>query len=240
MKTFANIGIGIILAISPLSQSACAETLVFHASISGRPTLDQGEGGGNPFASSLIEILARPSVKLSEFSTELTALTRKKSGNFQSADVPQISQQETWSVVPPAIGERRRALVLVFSDYQKSGGAQSLPGAKHDADRISLALSGAGFEVEVATDLDLNSARVTLAAFARRTADADVGLIYATGHGVEVAQTIYLLPGDYPVQLQNTALASRALPLSTLADALKARRTNLLFYGGCRDNPFGN
>ena len=38
---------------------AHAETLRFHASAAGQQTLDQGEGGGNPFASALLHILDR-------------------------------------------------------------------------------------------------------------------------------------------------------------------------------------
>ena len=36
------------------AATASAEPLIFHASTSGQKTLDQGEGGGNPFASSLV------------------------------------------------------------------------------------------------------------------------------------------------------------------------------------------
>src|SRR5690349_17011993 len=65
-----------------------AEALVFHASESGKQTLDQGEGGGNPFASALIKILERPSLTLSLLPATLRGLTMQKSRRFQSADVP--------------------------------------------------------------------------------------------------------------------------------------------------------
>src|SRR5690242_9993313 len=65
-----------------------ADALVFYACTSGKQTLDRDEGGGNPFASSLIDILARPRLRLAELPVALRELTRKKSRGFQSADVP--------------------------------------------------------------------------------------------------------------------------------------------------------
>ena len=62
-------------------------------------------------------------------------------------------------------------------------------------------------------------------------------VIYTTGHGVEVDNTVYLLPGDYPLAEKNAALPTRALRLADIGAGLRAKRVNLLFYGGCRDNP---
>lgn len=57
--------------------------IYLYASQSGRPTLDQGEGGGNPFASALVELLNRPALNFDEFRTELVDLTERKSRGFQ-------------------------------------------------------------------------------------------------------------------------------------------------------------
>lgn len=219
--------------------AADAETLVFHASQSGKETLDQGEGGGNPFASSLVELLSRPTVGLAELPGELRRLTIANSGNFQIADVPSVAAPRSWSLVPPDGREVRKALVIVVSDYGRSGGAPSLPGVKHDAARIAAALTGAGFATEVAIDLDLAGMRQRLATFAEQTKGADAAVIYTTGHGVEVGGTVYLVPGDYPIAMRNTALPTRALPLAEIARAGNARRVNLVFYGGCRNDPLG-
>ncbi len=218
---------------------AGAETLVFHASQSGRETLDQGEGGGNPFASALIELLGQSSVRLGELPAVLRQLTVAKSRNFQSPDVPSRVAPPDWSVIPPNAGEVRRALVVVVSDYAKSGGAQSLPGAKLDADRVAAALTKAGFATEIAIDLDLPGMRRRLEEFTARTNGADAAAIYTTGHGVEVGGEIYLVPGDYPIALRNKGLRSRALPLAEISKAVQAKRVNLVFYGGCRNDPLG-
>lgn len=216
---------------------AHAETLLFHASSSGKQTLDQGEGGGNPFATSLIEMLAQSRADLRDLPAALQRLTVQKSGGFQTPDVPAGLARPDWSLVPATSGERRIALVLVVSDY-RAGGAPSLPGAKTDAQRIATALQRARFETEVALDLDLMSMRQKLADFAARSAQYDAAAIYVTGHGVEVARTVYLLPGDYPVGLKDAALSDRAIRLADIAGSVYARHINLVFYGGCRDNPF--
>jgi Caspase domain len=216
---------------------AHAETFVFHASQSGKQTLDQGEEGGNPFASALVEILARPSVNLSSFPTALQQLTLAKSEGFQSPDVPTSVKPANWSLVPAQPGESRIALVMVVSHYARSG-ARTLPGAKYDAERIASALLRAGFVTELALNLDLAPMREKLATFAMRSKQYDVAAIYTTGHGSEVGGLTYLLPGDYPLHERNRALPVRALPLREIARSAHARSLNLVFYGGCRDNPF--
>ena len=90
----------------------------------------------------------------------------------------------------------------------------------------------------MALDLGLRAMREKLLEFASRTINSDAAVIYTTGHGVEIAGTVFLLPGDYPIKERDAALASRALPLPEIAGSLHARHANLVFYGGCRDNPF--
>jgi uncharacterized caspase-like protein len=228
-----------IMGIAIMCGGADAETLIFHAAQSGKQTLDQGEGGGNPFASALIETLARPRLALSEFPAALKELTVRKSRGFQAPDVPGQVAHRQWLLAPRPDGETRIALVLAVSDYAKSGGAQSLPGVKHDADRVAAALTKAGFATEMALDLDLEQMRQRLSAFAAQSKQHDAALIYTTGHGVEVGGKVFLLPGNYPVPSQNAALSVKALTLSEIASAPQAKSVNLIFYGGCRDSPFG-
>lgn len=218
---------------------AHADTLVFHAVSSGQRALDKGNGGGNPFASALIETLGSGDVRLGELSQTLKALTAAFSNNKMIADVPRKPAPSDWQVVPARAGEVRKALVLVTSDYSHSGGAPSLPGAAHDAERIAAALRTAGFETELALDLDRAGMREKLTSFGEESRAADAAVIYTTGHGVEVGGTVYVIPGDYPIAEKNAALASHAIPLADIAASLHAKTVSLTFYGGCRDNPFG-
>ena len=229
--------LAMMIANGPSATIAWADTLVFHATTSGKQALDRDAKGGNPFASALIESLATPSLRLADLPASLERLTLAYSQGYQAAEVPQ-SRAPDWQVVPARPGERRLALVLVISDYEKAG-AQSLPGAKFDAERVAAALLRSGFETEVAVDLDRDAIARKLSAFADASRTTDAAVIYTTGHGVEVDGTVYLLPGDYPVEERNKALSTHAIALPRVAAAAQARHVNLVLYGGCRDNPLG-
>lgn len=229
----------LLLGVLGLACPAVAQPLTFYAATSGERALDQGEGGGNPFASALIELLARPSLHLAELSEELARLTHAKSGGFQKADVPELATIASRQLTPKPNGEKRIALVVVVSDYAKAG-VNSLNGARHDAERMERALGAAAFETRIVLDASLPAIRAELSKFARESEAADIAVLYSTGHGVEVDGVTYLLPGDYPVAERNGALATRAMPVPELAAHLKARHVNLAFWGGCRDNPLGN
>jgi hypothetical protein len=212
----------------------------FFASVIGGKTLDQGEGGGNPFASALVELLTRNDLTLDVLTTDLASLTEHKSGGFQQPDLPSVTNLPTWRVIPKLVTELRVALVLVFSDYSLSNEAISLPGAKHDAYRVATALEKAGFETQIAIDPTRQGMDDILRAFAERSAVAEAALLYTTGHGVNVNRTTYLLPGDYPIREGNSGLTSYAIQVSMLGKAMCAKLVNLVFYGGCRDNPFNH
>jgi hypothetical protein len=224
--------------MAPLPASA-VEPIYFYASQAGRPTLDQGEGGGNPFASALVELLARDSLTFGAFRTELVELTKLKSRRFQRPEVLARVDLGTWQLLPKLSAERRVALIVVFSDYSASSVAKSLSGATHDMHRVAVALDRAGFEVQTLLDADLAKLEIALREFADRSAASEVAVLYTTGHGAEVEGTVYLLPGDYPFSQGSVTLKERAVRLTTLGSTLQASRANLVFYGGCRDNPFG-
>jgi len=244
VKSYSCHDVAVSVMIVLLCQSiaprpaSIVEPLYFYASQAGKPTLDQGEGGGNPFASALVELLGRDNLTFEEFRTELVQLTERKSSRFQRPEVLARADLGTWQLLPKPSAERRVALVVVFSDYS-AGGALSLPGAKHDLYRIAVALNKAGFEVQEILDPDLAKLEIALREFADRSAASDVALLYTTGHGAEVEGMIYLFPGDYPVSQGSARLKDRAVRLTTLGSALHASRANLIFYGGCRNNPFG-
>ena len=81
--------------------------------------------------------------------------------------------------MPSRSGEKRIALVLVVSNYERAG-AISLPGAAHDSHRMTSALTKAGFKTELALDLDLKGMRKKLAEFGAASSSYDVAAIYTT------------------------------------------------------------
>src|SRR5262245_57289470 len=140
-----------VLCAPAIPAERPAPPLLFHASQSGERTLDEGEGGGNPFASALVELLAIEGLRLGDLPARLTALTVSKSHSFQLPDVPPKAVPQDWVFSPKPPADTRLALVVVFSDYSISG-APSLPGAKHDAARVAGAFERAGFQTRTRID----------------------------------------------------------------------------------------
>lgn len=221
-----------------LAATNVIEPVYIYATQPGRVTFDQGDSGGNPFASALVEALGAKVLRFEKLLHQLIAQTELKSAGRQRPDLPGDTRLNTWRILPKPSRERRVALIVVFSDYAASGGAQSLPGAARDLSRVGDAFEQAGFETERVQDPDRAKLQAILRDFADRSAASDVAALYVTGHGVEVEGTVYLLPGDYPVSRGNTALRKRAIRLTELGAAGRSKHANLVFYGGCRNNPF--
>ena len=215
------------------SESKPAAPVVFYASQSGRSTLDQGEGGGNPFASALIELLERPSLTYAEFRNDLIALTKEKSRGFQEPDSSMSVDSTQWRMKPISASAKRVALVFVYSNYGNSG-VTSLPGAKRDLVRVAGALKSAGFDVQTVIDPTQNDLRGALDTLSRRSQNAEAAVIYLTGHGLEHSGQVYLMPNDYPFEEGSKRLSELAVHVPSLVGYLKARSANLVLFGGCR------
>jgi hypothetical protein len=216
-----------------VARAGPAAPLVLYASQSGRSTLDQGEGGGNPFASALIEILGRPSVTYAELRSGLIKLTREKSRDFQVPEAIANTSLPTWQIKPVPTSVKRVALVFVYSDYSNAG-VTSLPGAKRDLERVVAALRKAGFEVEAALNPTKKDLRLALDSLSTRSHDADAAVIYLTGHGIERGGKVYLMPNYYPFGEGLKRLDEVAVHVPSLTSFLRARTANIVFFGGCR------
>lgn len=238
--------VGRILALmlaGAIASTAHAETpasppaaLTYYAGMAGRLTTDRDAEGGNPFASALVEVWSDRSLKLRDFGTKVAALTLRKSGGWQSPEIPRRVPAPDWSFGDGA-GEERVALVLVNTDYSKSG-VTSLPGAAHDAVRVPAALERLGFDVTILLDGGGKAVEAALDAFAAQSAEADVALVYLGGHGVQPGRDVYWIYGDYPDPESRAGLATHALTVAEAGKAAQARLLNFVFYAACRDNPF--
>ena len=225
------------MGISCLASADSAEIrMQLFATQSGAAALDEGEGGGNPFASALIELLGRETLGIGQFQTEIIALTLQKSDGFQRPEIVGAPLGAGWQFFPKQPKEVRVAMILMYSDYTR-GRAISLPGARNDMQRIKKALTDAGFAVQTLLDPNRVEREAALSRFSRQSASADVALFYTTGHGVEVEGRIYLLPGNFPVAEGERALESHGMIINNLGATLLARKANFFLYAGCRDNP---
>lgn len=205
--------------------------LVFYASQSGKPTLDRGEGGGNPFASALVELLGRQSLTYTELQAGLVALTKEKSRGVQVPECPTVVESADWRLKPVPASAKRVALVVIYSDYRNTG-VSSLPGAERDLERVATALRNAGFDVKTIANPSRNALKATLDELSEASKGAEAALVYMTGHGFEHHGQVYLMPNDYPFAAR--VLPERAVDVPSFAGYLKAKKANLVLFGGCR------
>jgi Caspase domain len=136
----------------------------------------------------------------------------------------------------PAVAEKRIALVIGNSNYAHAG---VLANPANDANDMADALRGLGFEVILGLDLDKAAFDTRVRAFSNALVQADAGLLFYAGHGMQVAGRNYLIPIDAKLGLERD-LDFEAVSLDFILKQMELERegkTNIVFLDACRDNP---
>ncbi len=89
--------------------------------------------------------------------------------------------------------EPRVALVIGNGAYRS---VPELDNSRNDADDISEQLKRVGFAVIDGRDLDRSAMYAALGRFAQRVSGTDAGLVYYSGHGMQINGQNYLVPVD--------------------------------------------
>jgi hypothetical protein len=133
-----------------------------------------------------------------------------------------------------AEAQKRVALVIGNSDYQHT---VKLPNPTNDARDVAAALKKHGFQVLEGLDLDKAAFDRKVRDFANALRDAEVGVLFYAGHGLQVAGQNYLVPID--AELKDAAgLDFETIRLDIVHRAMERQtQTNILFLDACRDNP---
>jgi uncharacterized caspase-like protein len=142
----------------------------------------------------------------------------------------------TWFFSQPAFADKRVALVLGNSAYQK---VNPLVNPVNDSAAISATFKSAGFDVvELKRDLNVTEMRRALRDFSDTVRDADVAIVYYAGHGIEIDGTNYLIPTDAVLERDIDAF-DEAIPLDRVLTVIEpAKQLRLVILDACRDNPF--
>src|SRR5258705_3483669 len=142
----------------------------------------------------------------------------------------------TLLVSQPALAEKRVALVIGNSAYQK---VAKLPNPANDATAVAAMLKAAGFDsVESRLNVPANELRKTLREFGGKSRDADIAVVYYAGHGIELDGTNYLIPVDASLETDDDVL-DETIPLDRVLFAVEpAKQLRLVILDACRDNPF--
>jgi Caspase domain len=133
--------------------------------------------------------------------------------------------------------EQRVALVIGNGGYWS---APELRNSRNDADDISAQLKQLGFTVIDGRDLDRSSMQAALGRFAQRLKGADAGLVYYSGHGLQINGQNFLVPVDLKYD-NGTFTPFELVKVDDVVDALGyTDGVRLLVLDACRDNPFAS
>ncbi|HEV7251758.1 MAG TPA: caspase domain-containing protein [Mesorhizobium sp.] len=127
------------------------------------------------------------------------------------------------------------ALVIGQSDY---GEVPALPNPANDAREMVKLLTDLGFDARSVTDRDARKLRRDLERFAEDAEEADVALLYYSGHGIEAGGENWLVPVDAGLEALDEA-EEALVPLSAVLDELRQNvSVTIVLLDACRTNPF--
>ena len=156
--------------------------------------------------------------------------------SFLSALIFALPPLVLMTIADSCLADTRVALVIGNGAYRN---VPRLTNPANDAADVAAALKAVGFETIVATDLDRAGMDETAIRFARAAQNADIALLYYSGHALQFGGVNYLAPID--TQLKDVADLRRLVRLDDIvADLQQAKNLRILVLDACRDNPFAN
>ncbi|MBY5693638.1 caspase family protein [Rhizobium leguminosarum] len=131
----------------------------------------------------------------------------------------------------------RIALVIGNESYDH---ARELKTPIGDSIQVATILKGLGFDVRREENLNKTEMRRALEAFNDKIEDAEVALIYFSGHGYQIYGENYLLAIDSDIQKREESEAEATQLDAELTIMRSKAQCSLFFLDACRDNPFPN
>jgi hypothetical protein len=191
---------------------------------------------GNFVGSSSVQQATPPNIEIEKLRVEADEAKRKQAELEEQLRLAQQQPQtSTQTATAPSIG-RRVALVVGNANYK----VRPLKNPRNDADDISRSLRSSGFEVIDLRDASLQQMRNGVRQFGDRLINNDVGLVYYSGHGVEVKGRNYFIPVNADI-MREDEIADQGLDVSLILEKMNTagKGVNILIVDACRDDPFG-
>ncbi len=143
------------------------------------------------------------------------------------------------AMASPGLAEEKAlkgiALVIAQSDYEN---LDDLANPANDAREIQKLLADLGFEVQSVSDGDRRRLDRQLERFVEDAEEADVALLYYSGHGIEAGGENFLVPIDADLSSLEEA-DTRLVSLSPHVEALKRTvPVAIILLDACRTSPF--
>ncbi|MDX2064572.1 MAG: caspase family protein [Fimbriimonadaceae bacterium] len=144
--------------------------------------------------------------------------------------------QQTGKLAVETVVGKRVALVIGNSEYLYGG---RLKNPVNDAADMAALLKRIGFEVILYPNANRERMLKALGEFKKSAADANIALVYFSGHGIQSNGENFLIPVDAKID-EESMLPYHAINLSTIFTHMteKRSRPNLVILDACRDNPF--
>jgi uncharacterized caspase-like protein len=141
-------------------------------------------------------------------------------------------------VGPASADEPLRGVALVIGQSDYTGSLPKLANPHNDAEAMGKLLGELGFDVKTAYDGDHAALSASLTDFEAAAKEADVALVYYSGHGIEAGGENYLVPVDADLSTPEKA-GGTLLPVSAVLDQLaKTVPVTIVLLDACRSSAF--
>ena len=212
-------------------------TLITYAAEGGR-TVGDGDGNNSPVTSALLEHLGDPD----DIAVVLRKVSEKVYKNTNGRQQPVGYTSLTGgTLVLSAIKSNSgkvtnaHALIIGNSAYANS---LKLRNATNDARAMSEKLKGLSFKVTEALDTNKLTLITTLSQFYKTSSNADLTLLFYSGHGVQIKGTNYMFPVDINSNdLGQKDIQDQGVSFDSVVENMPGK-TKLIFLDANRDNPF--
>ena len=181
------------------------------------------------------ELLEQLSAELAKLRAEAEAAKKAQLSPNRIGFVTSSGKSE---VVPVAaqVFANRKALIIGNDGYKY---VPKLLNAKQDATSIAENLTKVGYNVTLRLDQSEKEMKATLRSFKAQVDSGDEVAIFYAGHGIQLANTNYLIPidvaGEGEEQIRDEAISLQRI-LDDMSD--KKVKFTLAMIDACRDNPF--
>jgi hypothetical protein len=177
---------------------------------------------------------------LAEQTTRASAETNRFKAQAEAALQRQreLEQQLASSAAPPPASltmGKRIALVIGNAKYN----IRPLQNPVNDADDVSKALKGSGFDVLDLRNASLREMTEGARTFGDMLKSHDVGLVYFSGHGIEVKGRNYFIPVNADIKREDE-VAFQSLDVGLILEKMATanKSVNIMIVDACRDDPF--
>jgi len=138
---------------------------------------------------------------------------------------------------PVIMMEKRAALVIGNAAYKSS----PLRNPVNDSNDMAKSLRAIGFDVVEINNANLSQMREATRVFSEKLAFSDVGLIYYSGHGIEIKGRNFLIPVNADIKREYEVVdqafdASQFLEMIDNIRGPNNKRVNILIIDACRNN----